>query len=138
MKSLSLVRANKPADFRFPIEKIARTGANLFVSLAVLASLCAVSRAQVITINTNGGATTTGPAGTVDRRFAQIEPTKVDLPKTQLDPKTRYELLRFLQADQGFAMRPLPRGHKGLTLAANGLLEPAGEAYLSMVTDQGL
>ena len=43
-----------------------------------------------------------------------------------------------MQAEQGFAMRPFPRGHKGLTLVANGKLEPAGEAYLNMVTSEGL
>jgi hypothetical protein len=47
-------------------------------------------------------------------------------------------LLRVLQAEQGFAMRPFPRGHKGLTLAANGNLEPAGEGYIEMVTSQGM
>jgi len=35
-------------------------------------------------------------------------------------------------------MRPFPRGHKGLTLAANGKLEPAGESYLNMVVSEGL
>ena len=110
----------------------------LLLVAAVPLLFCVPASAQVITINTNGGATTTGPAGTVDRRFAQIQPTHVDLPKSVLDPKTRYELLRFLQADQGFAMRPLPRGHKGLTLAANGLLDPAGEPYLEMITAQGI
>ena len=35
-------------------------------------------------------------------------------------------------------MRPFPRGHKGLTLVANGKLEPAGEAYLDMVTSEGI
>lgn len=95
--------------------------------------------AQAVTIDssgrvTNGGAT----SATVDRRYAQIDPTHVDLPKSELDPKARIELMRFLQADQGFAMRPFPRGHRGLTLAANGKLEPAGEAYLSMVTSSGL
>ena len=34
-------------------------------------------------------------------------------------------------------MRPFPKGHKGLTLVANGKLEPAGEAYLDMVTAEG-
>ena len=34
-------------------------------------------------------------------------------------------------------MRPFPRGHKGLTLVANGKLEPAGEAYLNMVVANG-
>jgi len=60
------------------------------------------------------------------------------LAKTELDAKTRLELIRVLQAEQGFAMRPLPRGHKGLTLAANGKLEPAGESYLNMVTSEGM
>ena len=35
-------------------------------------------------------------------------------------------------------MRPFPRGHKGLTLVANGKLEPAGEAYLDMVISKGI
>jgi hypothetical protein len=35
-------------------------------------------------------------------------------------------------------MRPFPRGHKGLTLKANGKLEPVGEGYLDMVTSEGL
>lgn len=98
----------------------------------------AVLCAQVVTIDTSGRATTSGQSGTVDRRYAQIEPTHIDLPEGVLDTKNRLELIRFLQADQGFAMRPFPRGHRGLTLAANGKLEPAGEAYLSMVTADGL
>ena len=101
----------------------------------------ALASAQAITIDTSGRAstsTTSGPSGTVDRRYRQIEPTNIPLPSAQLDEKTRLELLRFLQSDQGFAMRPFPRGHKGLTLVANGKLEPAGEAYLSMVTANGL
>jgi hypothetical protein len=48
------------------------------------------------------------------------------------------ELIRVLQSEQGFAMRPFPGGHKGLTLAANGFLDPAGEPYLDMVTSNGL
>jgi hypothetical protein len=87
-----------------------------------------------------GGRATAGSSSStnVDRRYAQIQPTNIPLPNSQLDAKTRIELIRFLQSDQGFAMRPFPRGHKGLTLVANGKLEPAGEAYLSMVTSNGL
>jgi hypothetical protein len=105
---------------------------------ALAAFLGAVTGAsQVITIDTNGkgGVATTGP---VDRRYAQIEPTHVALDKTELDPKARLELIRALESEQGFAMRPFPRGHKGLTLAANGKLEPAGENYLNMVVSEGL
>jgi hypothetical protein len=98
-----------------------------------------VASAQAITIDTSGRATSSSnPSANVDRRYRQIEPTNISLPATQLDAKTRLELIRFLQSDQGFAMRPFPRGHKGLTLVANGKLEPAGEAYLNMVTVNGL
>jgi hypothetical protein len=77
------------------------------------------------------------PGASVDRRFAQIDPTHVDLAKTSLDPKTRLEVIRLMTAEQGFAMRPFPKGHKGLTLVANGKLDPAGEPYLAMITSAG-
>jgi hypothetical protein len=104
--------------------------------LAVLLSAVAGS-SQVITIDTSGKGKGTA-TGTVDRRYAQIEPTHVALDKTELDAKTRLELIRSLESEQGFAMRPFPRGHKGLTLVANGKLEPAGESYLNMVVSEGL
>jgi hypothetical protein len=93
--------------------------------------------AQVLTIDTSGKGTASTNAP-VDRRYQQITPTHVDLAKTELSPKTRIEIERVMQAEQGFAMRPFPRGHKGLTLVANGKLEPAGEAYLNMVVSDGL
>ena len=109
---------------------------------AVAALLVASSAPAQITINTKTGEVTNGTTGhtinTVDRRYQQIEPTKVPLTKSELDAKTRLELIRLLQAEQGFAMRPFPRGHKGLTLQANGNLDPAGEGYLNMVTSEGL
>ena len=93
--------------------------------------------AQAITIDTRtGNVSTTG--SNVDRRYSQITPTTVELSKTGLDAKTRLELIRVLQSEQGFAMRPFPRGHKGLTLQANGKLDPAGEGYLNMATQYGL
>ncbi len=106
---------------------------------AMAALLGAVTGAsQVITINTSGKGNVTTVTGQVDRRYAQIEPTHVALDKTELDPKTRLELIRALESEQGFAMRPFPRGHKGLTLVANGKLEPVGESYLNLVTSEGL
>ncbi len=103
----------------------------------VLGMATAVAAGQAITIDKQGNATN-GTSAPVDRRFAQIQPTKVPLDKSVLDTKTRLELIRVLEAEQGFAMRPFPRGHKGLTLIANGPLSPAGEDYLNMVTSQGL
>jgi hypothetical protein len=62
----------------------------------------------------------------------------VPLTESVLDAKARQELIRVMQAEHGCAMRPFPKGHKGLTLVANGKLNPAGEEYLNMVTAQGL
>jgi hypothetical protein len=115
---------------------------NRTLGLLALAAMLAVApaTAQVITIDSRTGRVSDGKpqAATVDRRYQQITPTQVPLTKSELDAKTRLELIRLLQSEQGFAMRPLPRGHKGLTLVANGKLEPAGEPYLEMVTSQGL
>ena len=104
-----------------------------------LAALLAAAPAgaQVITVDTSGKGPIAGN-GPVDRRYAQVAPTHVELTKTVLDPKTRLLLIRAMQSEQGFAMRPFPRGHKGLTLQANGKLEPAGEGYLNMVINEGL
>jgi hypothetical protein len=93
--------------------------------------------AQVITVDTSGRGPIAGN-GPVDRQYAQVAPTHVELSKSELDPKARTELIRAMQAEQGFANRPFPRGHKGLTLEANGKLEPAGESYLNMVVNEGL
>jgi hypothetical protein len=119
---------------QFPFLKtIARSA----LGIATFATLVICARAQVITIDTSGKNAPTAD-GAVDRRYQQIEPTHVQLQKVEINPKTRYELLRVMQAEQGFAMRPLPRGHKGLTLIANGKLEPSGEPYLNMVVQEGV
>jgi hypothetical protein len=103
----------------------------------VLGMATALAAGQAITIDKQGNASN-GSSAPVDRRFAQIQPTKVPLDNSVLDTKTRLELIRVLQAEQGFAMRPFPRGHKGLTLIANGTMSPSGEDYLNVVTSQGL
>jgi len=113
------------------------------VSGFALAALLLAGAAQAqITVNSKTGAVTNTSTGKtvnqVDAKFQQIKPTHVPLTKSELDPKTRLELIRVLQSEQGFAMRPFPGGHKGLTLEANGYLDPAGEAYLDMVTGNGL
>jgi hypothetical protein len=127
------------------VARQARRVARLAVvcGLAGVAGQCRLMQGQVITINSKTGAVTNGDtpvtvAAPVDRRFQQVTPTKVELPKGMLDEKSRLDLIRTLSSEQGFAMRPFPKGHKGLTLEANGKLEPAGEAYLNMVTNEGL
>jgi hypothetical protein len=109
---------------------------------AALLLAAASARGQVITINSQTGVVTNSSTGqtisTIDRRYAQVQPTHVALTDTRLDEKTRLLLIRELEAERGFAMRPLPLGHTGLTLEANGNLTPAGEAYLDMATENGL
>lgn len=95
------------------------------------------AHAQVLTIDTSGRATAT-TNGPVDHQYQQIQPTHVALSNEPLGTRDRLALVRIMQAEQGFAMRPLPGGHKGLTLEANGKLEPAGEAYLNMATSDGV
>jgi hypothetical protein len=107
------------------------TGLYAFAFLLAVGMACA----QVITIDTHGAASANG---TVDRRYSQIQSTNVPLTQSELDAKTRQELIRVMQSEQGFAMRPFPRGHKGLTIEANGKLIPAGEGYLDMVTQYGM
>jgi hypothetical protein len=131
-----------PPEFSPAPRTIANTSRNqhfrqvaLSCALAVLLAGAAAS-AQVITIDTSGKGGVTAE-GQIDRRYSQITPTNIPLPQTELDAKSRIDLIRVLQAEQGFAMRPFPRGHKGLTLVANGKLEPAGEAYLNMVITNG-
>lgn len=123
---------SRPAGTHHP--RFAWAAAASAVTILLVAGSAA---AQVITIDTHGQPVN-GASGTVDRRYAQVKPTEVPLTNSVLDTKTRLELIRILQAEQGFAMRPFPRGHKGLTLEANGKLEPAGEPYLNMVTTAGL
>jgi hypothetical protein len=93
-----------------------------------------LASAQVLVIGKDGN--TTGAP--VDRRYSQITPTQVELPKDEINARGHQDILRTLVAEQGFAMRPLPRGKKGLTLVANGKLNPAGERYLAEITEKGL
>lgn len=107
--------------------------------LVGLAALLAAAPAlgQAITIDTSGSGKVAAN-GPVDRQYQQIQPTHVALSNEPLGTRDRLALVRIMQAEQGFAMRPLPAGHKGLTLQANGKLEPAGEAYLNMATSDGV
>ena len=124
-------------SFATMLRRKRRFGCLAFCCAFAIGPFAGMAAAQAITIDTRGNPIN-GKEAPVDRRFAQIVPTKVPLTQSELDAKTRLELIRVLQSEQGFAMRPFPRGHKGLTLVANGKLIPAGEDYLKMVTDEGL
>ena len=63
-------------------------------------------------------------------------PTHLDLPGGELNERGRRELVRMLEAEQGFAHRALPMGN-GLTLRANGPMEPGAEQYKHMIFEKG-
>lgn len=134
----SLVVCPDPGFAVNPVFSAAKAVQSVITWCAAVTLLAGTSVLAQVTIDRQGNVIDAGhPGASVDRRFAQIEPTHVDLAKTSLDPKTRLEVIRIMTAEQGFAMRPFPKGHKGLTLEANGKLDPAGESYLEMITSKG-
>lgn len=65
-----------------------------------------------------------------------FRPTRVQLPTTPITERGRRELIRNLEAEQGFAHRPLPLG-ENLTLMANGQLTPGGDLYKQALYKKG-
>ncbi len=65
-----------------------------------------------------------------------FRPTRVELPDGKLSERGRRELVRELEAEQGFAHRILPLGTT-VTLQANGGLKPGGDDYRKLVYEKG-
>jgi len=82
--------------------------------------------AQVFTVTPEG----------VDAKYLQFTPTNIALSPLPLTRHDREELLRFLQAEQGFTMRPLPIAT--LTLRANGEMKPSGSDYANLIQSKGI
>jgi len=74
---------------------------------------------------------------TVDRRYQQIAPTHVALTKSELDPKTRLELIRLLQSEQGLPCAISARP-QGVDAGSQRQVGAGGETYLNLVTSQGM
>lgn len=72
----------------------------------------------------------------ISPHYAHFQPTQVKLPADPLTTIGREELIRFLQSEQGFAMRPLPVAV--LTLHANGDMEPTGDKYIDELNAKGV
>lgn len=72
----------------------------------------------------------------VSQHYAHFQPTHVQLPAEPMTTIGREELIRFLQSEQGFAMRPLPVAV--LTLHANGGMEPTGDKYIDDLQTKGI
>src|SRR5580693_5283014 len=65
-----------------------------------------------------------------------FKPTHVELPSGKLTERGRRELIRNLEAEQGFAHRALPVS-AGITLQANGQLTPGPAEYRKMIYEKG-
>jgi len=65
-----------------------------------------------------------------------FHPTRVEIPSTPITERGRLELVRNLEAEQGFAHRTLPLGDD-LILMANGNMTPSGDAYKDLLYRKG-
>jgi hypothetical protein len=72
----------------------------------------------------------------IEQHYTQFSPTNIKLSSEPLTTISREQLVRFMQAEQGFAMRPLPIGT--LELAANGPMTPGGEKYIDELHTKGI
>ncbi|HEY1732197.1 MAG TPA: hypothetical protein VGG15_10630 [Terriglobales bacterium] len=91
--------------------------------MVLFASSCP---AQVFTVTPEG----------IEGKYLDFHPTDIPLPQAPLTNHGREDLLRFMQAEQGFAMRPLPISV--LNVHANGALQPSGSDYANAIRSHGL
>jgi hypothetical protein len=98
---------------------------------ALLAGLLAIpfatARAQVFVV---------GEKSATEGIATDFTPTHVQLPDGKLTERGRRELIRNLEAEQGFAHRALPVS-AGITLQANGNLTPAPAEYKKLIYEKG-
>ena len=95
-------------------------------SIPLLVALLALpAAAQVFTVTPEG----------VDAKYLEFKPTNVTLSTLPLTSHDRQQLLRFLQSEQGFTMRPLPVAT--LTVRANGEMKPTGSDYANLIRNKG-
>jgi hypothetical protein len=97
------------------------------LAVALVCGLPGKGRAQVFVV---GEKTAMADVST------EFHPTRVELPSTPITERGRLALVRNLEAEQGFAHRPLPLGDE-ITLMANGNLVPGGDAYKELLYKKG-
>ena len=104
------------------------SSAHIFLFSAALAVLSPAGlRAQVFVV---------GEHSATSEVSAEFMPTDVPLSTDRLTERGSRDLERMLVAEQGFAHRALPLG-SGLTLEANGALQPGASEYRRMLYQKG-
>lgn len=76
--------------------------------------------------------------GAKEASLTTVQPTSVQLESTPITEKTKQQLIRTFQADEAFAVRPIPLGMHGVVLHANGPLSPSGTAYADELEKHGI
>jgi hypothetical protein len=102
----------------------------IFAAAAALpfaALLCPPMCAQVFVV---------GEKTATDGISTDFHPTRVEISSKPMNELGRRELMRDLEAEQGFAHRALPLACE-ISLIANGNMTPAGEAYKQLVYKKG-
>ncbi len=99
----------------------------LWLLLTLLAAILPAAQAQVFTV---------GEKSATEDIKTDFKPTHVQLPDQTLTERGRRDLVRNLEAEQGFAHRVLPLAST-VTLVANGQVEPGPEAYRMMIYKKG-
>ena len=99
--------------------------------LAVTTLCGALGNAQVFTVQRE-------KLSPKDANLTTVQPTSVHLAETPITERTRQQLIRTFQADEAFAVRPIPLGTKGVVLHANGALSPSGSAYADELQKYGI
>jgi hypothetical protein len=102
--------------------------------LPTLAAFCALPlliasaplHAQIFTVE----------AEHVEKHYTEFPPTHVKYPSEPMTTLGHEQLVRFMQSEQGFAMRPLPIAN--LTLHANGHMDPTGDKYVDVLHQKGI
>jgi len=104
-----------------------RLGTFIRTAAVCLLALPSLARAQVFVV---GEKTATADVVT------EFHPTHVQVPDEPLDQRGRLDLIRNLEAEQGFAHRDLPLG-AGVVLLANGNMTPHDDDYKKMLYEKG-
>jgi hypothetical protein len=92
---------------------------------------CTLGHAQVFTVQREH-------LGPKEANLTSVQPTNVALDTKPLSERTKQQLIRTFQADEAFAVRPLPLGTKGIVLHANGQLTPTGNGYAEELEKYGV
>ena len=106
------------------------------LSAATLPTTLLLAWASIIAAPMSAQVFTVGEKTATASIKTDFTPTRVELPDKPMTERGRRELIRDLEAEQGFAHRVLPLGAI-LTLEANGNLSPRAEQYKEVVYKKG-